>query len=117
MVKHHPRKYGDTKFGLSRFMHGFLDLITLVFINSYLQRPMHFFGTLGVFFLMAGGLINAYLAVAKIFYGVYLSGRPLLLLGVMLMVLGAQFFSIGFLGELINRNRGEHKKPNIKQKT
>ncbi len=78
---------------------------------------MHFFGTLGFFFLVVGGLINAYLAAAKIFFGVYLSGRPLLLFGVMLMVLGAQFFSIGFLGELINRNRGTPKKPNIKDKT
>lgn len=116
VVNHHPRKYGETKFGISRFMHGFLDLVTLVFINSYLQRPMHFFGTLGFFFLVVGGIINLYLAIAKIFFGVYLSGRPLLLLGVMLMVLGAQFFSIGFLGELINRNKGEPKEPNIKQK-
>ncbi|MDX1638684.1 MAG: glycosyltransferase family 2 protein [Balneolaceae bacterium] len=116
VVQHHPRKYGETKFGLSRFMNGFLDLLTLVFINNYLQRPMHFFGTLGFVFLVIGGLINAYLAAAKIFFGVFLSGRPLLLLGVMLMVLGAQFFSIGFLGELINRNRGEHKKPNIKDR-
>lgn len=116
VVRHHPRKYGETKFGISRFMHGFLDLVTLVFINSYLQRPMHFFGTLGFFFLVLGGLINAYLAISKMFFGAHLSGRPMLLLGVMLMVLGAQFFSIGFLGELINRNRGEIKKPNIKDK-
>ncbi|MFH5883271.1 glycosyltransferase family 2 protein [Halalkalibaculum sp. DA3122] len=116
VVQHHPRKYGETKFGISRFMHGFLDLLTLVFINSYLQRPMHFFGTLGFFFLVVGGLINAYLAVMKLFFGTHLSGRPMLLLGVMLMVLGAQFFSIGFLGELINRNKGEPKKPNIKDK-
>ncbi|MDR8393530.1 glycosyltransferase family 2 protein [Aliifodinibius sp. S!AR15-10] len=116
VVQHHPRKFGETKFGFSRFMHGFLDLVTLVFINSYLQRPMHFFGTLGFIFLVIGGLINAYLAIAKIFFGEYLSGRPLLLLGVMLMVLGAQFFSIGFLGELINRNKGEPKKTNVKEK-
>lgn len=115
-VQHHPRKYGETKFGMSRFMHGFLDLVTLVFVNSYLQRPMHFFGSVGFLFLVAGGIINAYLAVAKIFFGENLSGRPLLLLGVMLMVLGAQFFSIGFLGELINRNRKEPREPTIKEK-
>ncbi|MDX1618193.1 MAG: glycosyltransferase family 2 protein [Balneolaceae bacterium] len=113
VVEHHPRKYGETKFGVSRFMHGFLDLLTLVFLNSYLQRPMHFFGSIGFLFLVIGGLINLYLAAIKVFFGESLSGRPLLLLGVMLMVLGAQFFSIGFLGELINRNRGRPDEPNI----
>jgi len=115
VVKHHPRKFGTTKFGLSRFMHGFLDLLTLMFINSYSQRPMHFFGSLGVFFLLAGGVINGYLAVEKLFYGEPLGNRPLLLLGVMLMVLGAQFFSIGFLGELFFKGRENYKKPNIKE--
>lgn len=115
VVRHHPRKYGETKFGLSRFMHGFLDLITLVFVNNYLQRPMHFFGTLGFLFLVVGGLINLYLTIMKLFFGESLSGRPLLLLGVMLMVLGAQIFSIGFLGELINKARGRPQKPNIKE--
>ncbi|MDZ7714590.1 MAG: glycosyltransferase family 2 protein [Balneolaceae bacterium] len=115
VVKHHPRKYGKTKFGLSRFMHGFLDLVSLIFVNSYSQRPMHFFGSLGVFFLVVGGIINAYLAVDKLFFGAMLGDRPLLLLGVMLMVLGAQFFSIGFLGELFYKGRDNHKKPNIKE--
>lgn len=115
VVRHHPRKYGKTKFGFSRFMHGFLDLITLVFVNNYLQRPMHFFGTLGFVFLLVGGLINLYLTIMKLFFGESLSGRPLLLLGVMLMVLGAQIFSIGFLGELINKARGRPQKPNIKE--
>ncbi len=115
VVKHHPRKYGNTKFGLSRFMHGFLDLITLVFVNRYLQRPMHFFGTIGFLLLVIGGIINSYLAVEKIFYGAVLGDRPLLLLGVMLMVLGAQIFSIGFLGELFYRSHNDHKKPNIKE--
>ena len=116
VVKHHPRKHGKTKFGLSRFMNGFLDLITLVFINSYLQRPMHFFGSIGFLFLVIGGGINCYLAIIKIFFDQPLSNRPLLLAGVMLMVLGAQFFSIGFLGELINRTREAPSKPNIKDK-
>lgn len=114
VVKHHPRKYGETKFGISRFMNGFLDLLTLVFVNNYLQRPMHFFGTIGFLFLVIGGLINLYLAIDKLYFGANLGDRPMLLLGVMLMVLGAQFFSIGFLGELINKNRERVKKPNIK---
>lgn len=115
VVKHHSRKFGKTKFGISRFMHGFLDLLTLVFVNNYLQRPMHFFGTIGFLLLVIGGLINSYLAIEKLFYGAVLGDRPLLLLGVMLMVLGAQIFSIGFLGELFFRNRNDHKKPNIKE--
>lgn len=116
VVQHHPRKYGKTKFGLSRFMHGFLDLLTLVFLNSYLRRPMHFFGTIGFILLVVGAAVNLYLAVEKIVYGQNLTGRPLLLLGIMLMVLGAQFFSIGFLGELINRNRNHTGEPNIREK-
>jgi len=115
VVKHHSRKFGKTKFGLSRFMHGFLDLISLVFVNNYMQRPMHFFGTIGVLLLVVGGFINLYLAIDKLVYGAILGDRPLLLLGVMLMVLGAQIFSIGFLGELFLKNRNEHNKPNIKE--
>lgn len=115
VVKHHPRKYGKTKFGLSRFMHGFLDLLTLLFVNRYLQRPMHFFGTLGFLFLIIGGAINLYLSIDKIFFGEPLGDRPLLLLGVMLMVLGAQIFSIGFLGELIQKRNEKQQKPNIKE--
>lgn len=114
VVKHHPRKYGKTKFGLSRFMNGFLDLVSLMFVSRYLQRPMHFFGTIGFAFLVLGGGINLYLAIDKLVYGNPLGDRPLLLLGVMLMVLGAQFFSIGFIGELIFKSGNNLKKPNIK---
>jgi len=115
VVKHHPRKYGETKFGLARFMHGFLDLLTLLFVNRYLQRPMHFFGTLGFLFLLVGGAINGYLSIDKIFFDEPLGDRPLLLLGVMLMVLGVQIFSIGFLGELIQKRNEKQQKPNIKE--
>lgn len=115
VVKHHPRKFGKTKFGLSRFMHGFLDLVSLMFVNNYLQRPMHFFGSVGFLFLVLGACINLYLAIDKLFYGAILGNRPLLLLGVMLMVLGAQIFSIGFLGELFFKNHNDYKKPNIKE--
>ncbi len=116
VVNHRPRKHGATKFGISRFMNGFLDLITLLFVSKYQQRPMHFFGTIGFIFLVLGGLINAYLAVEKLFFGQPLGDRPLLLLGVMLMVLGAQFFSIGFLGELFYKDRKYENKPNIQDK-
>lgn len=105
VVQHHPRKFGVSKFGLSRFVKGFLDLVTLLFLFHYMRRPMHFFGTAGTIFLAAGTLITTYLVVMRVFFEQYLSNRPLLLFGILLLVLGVQFFSIGFLGEMINKNR------------
>jgi len=115
VVTHHPRKYGKTKFGLSRFINGFLDLITILFVQRYLQKPMHFFGTIGVILLFAGGLINLYLAYVKIVLRLGIGDRPLLFLGILLMVVGGQFLSTGLLGELINRNHVEHQKPGIRE--
>ncbi|HBX64710.1 MAG TPA: glycosyltransferase, partial [Balneolaceae bacterium] len=111
VVKHHPRKYGKTKFGLSRFMNGFLDLITITFVQRYLQKPMHFFGTIGVLLLLAGGVINLYMAFLKFVYSQGIGDRPLLFLGILLMVVGVQFFSTGLLGEMINKNNVESQKP------
>jgi glycosyltransferase involved in cell wall biosynthesis len=116
VVKHHPRKYGKTKFGLSRFMNGFLDLITLTFVQKYLQKPMHFFGTVGVLLLLIGGGINLYMAFIKLFFGAGIGERPLLFLGILLMVVGVQFFSTGLLGELINKNHIEKQKPRIRER-
>lgn len=115
-VEHHPRKYGRTKFGLSRFMHGFLDLLTLVFVNNYMNRPMHFFGSIGVLLLFIGGIINLYLAYIKIIYDAALTNRPLLFLGIMLVVIGVQFFSIGFLGDMINKSQVRTRNPNIRDR-
>lgn len=115
-VKHHPRKYGRTKFGISRFLHGFLDLVTLLFVNRYMQRPMHFFGTIGVLLLIVGGLISGWLAYLKIFFGEPLGNRPLLFLGILLIVVGVQSFSIGFLGEMLNRGQVQKNKPAIAKK-
>jgi len=114
-VEHHPREYGETKFGISRFMHGFLDLVTLLSVNRYFQRPMHLFGTLGVLFLIIGTIINLYLAYLKIFLNEPLANRPLLFLGILLVVIGVQFFSIGFLGEMINKGQVERQKPTIRE--
>lgn len=116
-VKHHARKYGKTKFGLSRFMNGFLDLVTLLFVNRYMQRPMHFFGTIGVLLTVAGMFINLYIAVLKIFWGQPIGDRPLLFLGILLVVIGVQFFSIGFLGEMVNKNRVHKYLPGIEKTT
>lgn len=115
VVQHHARKYGKTKFGLSRFMNGFLDLVTISFVQKYLQRPMHFFGTVGVLLLLIGGGINLYMTFIKLFYGRGIGDRPLLFLGILLMVVGVQFFSTGLLGELINKNHIEKQKPRIRE--
>ena len=114
VVKHHPRKYGKTKFGLSRFMNGFLDLVTISFVQKYLQRPMHFFGTLGVLLLLIGSGINIYIAYIKLVLGKAIGDRPLLFLGILLMVLGVQLFSTGLLGEMINKNNVEAQKPRVR---
>lgn len=113
IVTHHPRKYGKTKFGVGRFVKGFLDLVTIIIVNKYLQRPMHFFGSIGLFFALLGSVISGYLAYMKIFHDENLSDRPLLLLGILLIVLGVQFFSTGILGEMINKNNSKREKPNI----
>jgi len=114
-VKHHPRKYGRSKFGLSRFINGFLDLLTLMFVHFYLQRPMHFFGTIGSGFLIAGGGITLYLVIMRIFYDQFLAGRPLLLFGILLILLGIQFFTIGLFGEMISRKREDDKRINVRK--
>lgn len=116
VVKHHPRKHGKTKFGISRFLNGFLDLVTLLFMNRYMQQPMYFFGSFGVVFLLIGAVISGYLAYLKIVFGEPLGNRPLLFLGILLIVVGVQFFSIGFLGEMINKGQVKFQKPEIAEK-
>ena len=105
IVQHHPRKHGVPKFGLSRFIRGFLDLITLLFLGHYMKRPMHFFGGIGTLFLFIGGGITIYLTIMRLFFQVYLTGRPLFLFGILFLILGVQLFAIGFLGEIFNQSR------------
>lgn len=114
-VKHHPRKYGKSKFGISRFINGFLDLLTLMFMRSFKQRPMHFFGTAGFISVLGGSSITLYLIFMKVFYDEFLSRRPLLLFGILLIVVGFQFFSIGLFGELMLHNRKKNDHPNISE--
>lgn len=116
VVNHRPRRYGTTKFGVSRFLNGFLDLLTLLFMHRYTQRPMHFFGAVGVLFIAAGILINLHLTWIKLVNGASLAGRPLLFLGVLLLVVGAQFFSIGFLGEMIASGTARREKPLVRER-
>lgn len=99
-VAHHPRRHGVSKYGVGRFYKGFLDLITVLFITRYTRRPLHLFGAIGLLFFTGGLAINAYLAVLW-FQGQPLSNRPLLLLGILLMLLGIQVLTTGLLGEMI----------------
>lgn len=101
VVKHHPRRYGKTKFGASRFLKGFLDLITILFTTRYLRRPLHFFGTLGFLLFLIGFGIDLYLAYEWAFHGKYLTNRPMLWLGILLILLGVQTIAIGLIGEMI----------------
>ena len=102
-VKHHARKYGVTKFGASRFVNGFLDLLTVVFTNKYMKRPLHFFGSLGIISSFAGFVISLYLIILKFFEGKPLSDRPLFLIGIFLIIVGVQFMSLGLIAEMITK--------------
>jgi len=103
VVNHRERIHGTTKFGLERYLRGFLDLITVVFLTRFVRRPMVFFGGLGTLGFVLGFAVLAYLSVVKLAFGVSIGGRPLLLFGVMLILLGAQSFLAGLLGEMIVR--------------
>ncbi|MBE2281132.1 MAG: glycosyltransferase [Ignavibacteriaceae bacterium] len=103
-VKHQPRRFGVTKFGASRFYKGLVDLVTVMFITRYTKRPMHLFGLLGFLSFSAGLGINGYLSYIKFIEGLPLTERPLLFLGMLLMILGVQLFSTGLLGELMVHN-------------
>ena len=116
VVRHHPRRYGKTKFGISRFFKGFIDLITVIFTTRYIKRPMHLFGFVGMITALAGFVISAWLAVEKLFYGYSLSNRPLLFLGILLIIVGVQFFAIGLLGEILVHNFNDEKEYIIKEK-
>jgi len=102
-VKHHARKYGVTKFGASRFVNGFLDLLTVVFTNKYMKRPLHFFGSIGIISSFAGFVISLYLIILKFFEGKPLSDRPLFLIGIFLIIVGVQFMSLGLIAEMITK--------------
>jgi glycosyltransferase involved in cell wall biosynthesis len=100
-VRHHPRRYGRTKFGFERFVRGFLDLITVLFLTRFAARPMHFFGTLGTLAFLGGFLIALWLSVEKLVFGLPIGNRPLLLLAALLIVVGTQTFLAGLLGEMV----------------
>lgn len=114
IVEHHPRRYGKTKFGISRFFKGFIDLVTVIFVTRYIKRPMHLFGFLGALSFIVGIIVNGYLSYEWIM-GRHLSNRPMLFLGILLIIVGVQFFSVGLLGELMNHNSQDDKEYKVKE--
>jgi glycosyltransferase involved in cell wall biosynthesis len=110
-VNHRPRRYGRSKYGLERYLRGLLDLLTILFIGRFRHRPMHLFGGAGLLSMTLGTLICAYLAVLKLL-GEGIGGRPLLLLGVLLIVVGVQLFTIGLVSEMIQRY---HLRPRVEE--
>ena len=116
IVKHHPRKHGKTKYGADRFIKGFLDLLTLSFVQRFGKRPMHFFGLFGTIILLIGFIFSVYLGIDKLFInksGRLITERPEFFISLATMVIGLQFFLAGFLGELILRTRKRKDKYTI----
>ena len=113
VVNHRKREYGDSKYTKSRIFHGFFDLITLMFFKKYLTRPLHLFGSLGLLLFTAGIVINIYLTL-NWFNGIWITPfkNPLFFLGILLIIIGVQFFSIGLVCELIV-NINKNKRINI----
>ena len=115
-VVHQARKYGKTKFGMERFINGFLDLITIWFISRFAKRPMHFFGLLGVLMFIVGFGFAFYLGLDKLYFnptGRLISERPEFFIALTTMVIGTQFFVAGFLGEIILQSRKNKERYHI----
>jgi hypothetical protein len=108
VVEHRKRKYGTTKFGWNRFVNGFLDLATIMFVGRFGKQPMHFFGLWGTLCFLLGFGISFYLIAAKLMFSGYsLTNKPAFFLALTFMIIGTQLFLAGFLGELITRNAPE----------
>tara|TARA_B100000963_G_scaffold361572_1_gene397799 strand:- start:7659 stop:8606 length:948 start_codon:yes stop_codon:yes gene_type:complete len=120
VVQHQARKYGKTKFGADRFLNGFLDLITLWFINGFGKRPMHFFGFWGTLMLLVGFGFTLYLGIDKLYFNTQsrlITQRPEFFIALTMMILGAQSFIAGFLGEILIRHNKNIKRYNITKTT
>lgn len=117
VVEHRARKYGVTKFGWERFVNGFLDLFSIMFVGKFGKRPMHFFGLWGTLFFLAGFTIFLYLTISKFFLDqTGMTQRPLFYVAILVMIIGSQLFLSGFIGELIARNSVERNNYLIEEK-
>jgi glycosyltransferase involved in cell wall biosynthesis len=124
VVQHQARKYGTTKFGLERFINGFLDLLSITFVSRFSKKPMHFFGLLGLVMFTLGGFLALWLVSEKLVSTFVLDQRaplvtqnPLFYVGLLSMILGTQFFLAGFIAELVSRNAPDRNRYHIKDQT
>lgn len=119
VVVHQARKFGVTKFGVDRFINGFLDLITIWFLSKFGKRPMHLFGLLGTIMFIVGCTFAFYLGIDKLFFnptGRLITSRPQFFIALATMVIGTQFFLAGFLGEIVLRTKTDTKRYSISKK-
>lgn len=114
-VQHHPRQFGVTKYGWSRLLKGFLDLLTVMYIGKYMGRPLHLFGTMGLIFGILGMGVNCFIASLWLQTGTIQNRHPLLTLGVLLTVLGVQFICTGLLADMLTRGPQPGEKFNIRK--
>jgi glycosyltransferase involved in cell wall biosynthesis len=118
VVEHRARQFGVTKFGWERFVNGFLDLFSIMFVGKFGKRPMHFFGLWGTLSFILGFGIFTYLTISKFFFDTTgMTQRPLFFFALFIMTIGVQLFLAGFIGELIARNSSERNSYLIEQKT
>lgn len=122
VVQHQKRKYGTSKFGWSRFINGYLDLMTLTFTSRFGKKPMHFFGLLGTFAFLLGIISAIWVIIEKLVQQHYgevfrpVTEQPLFFIAILAMIIGSQFFLAGYVGELIARSSGERNKYQIERK-
>lgn len=100
-TNHRERKYGKTKYNWKRIVKGFLDLLVVTFWQKYSMRPIHIFGSMGIVLSFIGGIVSAYLVILRLFYGIGITDRPLFTVGIMSLVIGTQFFTIGILADIL----------------
>ena len=121
-VTHHIRKFGKSKFGINRFVNGYLDLMSLWFLSTFGKKPMHFFGLIGSLTFFIGFILAIWLIIEKVITQAQglkfrpVTEQPLFYIALIALVIGTQLFLTGFLGELISRNSNERNKYNINKK-
>jgi len=122
IVEHSPRKYGYSKYGLDRFLKGYLDLLTIGFITRFGKNPMHLFGSLGTLMFLIGFVMAGYLGIRKLVFinsnlkAPLVTDSPYFYIALTVMIIGTVLFLTGFLGELVNRNSSERNNYLIKEK-
>lgn len=116
-VEHQARKYGVSKFGWTRFINGFLDLLTIFFMGKFGKRPMHFFGFWGTIFFLIGFVFSIYLIVSKIIFKAFLTNNPGFYMAMTAIIIGIQLFLAGFIGELVSRNSAVRNSYLVEKKT